>query len=110
MNDNPIAKKESAERAASSCRSMAEKLRDNRSELRLLHREYRADYGIRDAADVKFVDHGALRRFLISHMEEQAAKFDREANRLRFEAISWSEKQADKMRAEIAEFNKEHMK
>ena len=109
MTDNPIAKKESAERAAASCRVLAEKMRDGRSELRLTHREYRKDHGLMSASDITSVDGDALRMFLISHMEERAKKFDREANRLRFEAISWSERQAEKMRAEIAKFNAEHL-
>ena len=109
MTDNPIAKKEAAERAAASCRVLAEKLRDKRSELRLTHREYRKDHGLMSASDITSVDGDALRMFLISHMEERAKKFDREANRLRFEAISWSERQAEKMRAEIAKFNAEHL-
>lgn len=108
--DNPITKKEAAERAAASCRHLAEKMRDGRSELRLTHREYRKDHGLMSAVDISVADGAALRRFLISHLEERAARFDREANRLRFEAILWSEHQAEKMRAEIAEFNARHLK
>ena len=110
MMGDPLSKKIAAERAAASCRALAEKMRDGRSELRLTHREYRKDYGLLSPVDITAVDGAALRRFLISHMEEQAAKFDREANRFRFEVILWSEQQAENMRAEIAKFNAEHLK
>ena len=110
MTDNPIMQKERSERSSALCRATAEKLLNTKSEIRLRLREYRHNNGLMDAVDIPLVDERALRAFLIKHMDEQAKKFDREANRLRFEAISWTEQQAEKMLEEIAKFNLENMK
>lgn len=105
-DDTPLGKKRALENRAKICRQEIEKLRHERTEICAPRiRTYRADYGRQDPSEVQLVDHAALRAFLIRNLEEQALRYEREANRARFEVIAWSEAQAELMRAEIAAFN-----
>lgn len=93
------------------CRQEIAKLRDTRSKIKPPKISvYRPDYGPLPDTDIQLVDTTALRAFLIKNFEDDALRYEREANRLRFEVIAWADEQKAKMQAEIAAFNAERLK
>ena len=102
----PLERKKSAETYARICRQEVEKLRQRQSEILTPQiRPYRDGHGYLSAVPLQMVKSGPLRAFLIQHLEAEALRHEREANRLRFEVITWAEEQRATMQAEISEFN-----
>lgn len=102
----PIERKKAVEARAHVCRQEIQKLRDKRSHLKPPKiAAYREGYGQLSAEDVQLVGQEAMRAFLIQHLEAEALRYEREANRLRFEVIKWADNQREAMQAEIAAFN-----
>ena len=102
----PIERKKSAESRARICRQEIERLSDRRSEiLQLQVRPYREGHGYLSSEKLQMVKDAPLRAFMIQHLEAEALRYEREANRLRFEVIAWAEDQRAAMQAEISEFN-----
>lgn len=111
MSDTPMDRKLAAERRAQICRQEIVKLRDTRSRIKPPKVSvYKPDYGHVSDTDVQLVNITALRAFLIQNLEAEALRYEREANRLRFEVIAWAEEQRAAMQAEIAAFNAERLK
>lgn len=106
----PIERKNAVEARARVCRQEIEKLRDRRSEIMQLHvRPYRDGHGLLSTEKLQMVRAEPLRDFLIQHLEAEALRYEREANRLRFEVIKWADNQRECMQAEIAAFNAERL-
>jgi hypothetical protein len=106
MSDNPMEAKRNAEARAKICRQEIEKLRNARNDLKAPQiAVYRPEYGMEKPRDVQLVNIKALHAFLIQNLEAEALRYEREANRLRFEVIKWAEGQREAMQAEIAAFN-----
>lgn len=111
MSDTPIDRKLAAESRARVCRHEIAKLRDPRSRIGSPKvSPYRDYHGNLSFEEVPLVDTKALRAFLIGHLETEALRYEREANRLRFEVIAWAEEQRSAMQAEINEFNARRLK
>lgn len=103
----PIEHKAFAEACAAESRKFAAYLRDRRNAFVMpklaLAREV---YGHLDAMKIPHLIECAMREAAIASLEQSAMQFDREANRLRFEVMRWSDDLRAQMQAEIAEFNK----
>lgn len=111
MSDTPIARKLAAEARVKVCLQEIAKLRDPRSRINPPKiSPYRDHHGNLSFEDAKLIDTKALRAFLIGHLEAEALRYEREANRLRFEVIAWAEEQRAAMQAEINEFNARRLK
>lgn len=111
MSNTPIDRKMAAEARVMVCRQEIAKLRDPRSRINAPKiSPYRDHHGNLSFEDMRLVDTKALRAFLIGHLEAEALRYEREANRLRFEVIAWAEEQRAAMQAEINEFNARRLK
>ena len=111
MSDTPIDRKMAAESRARVCRQEIAKLSDSRSQINPPRiSPYRDRHGNLSFEDLRLVDTKALRAFLIGHLEAEALRHEREANRLRFEVIAWAEEQRAAMQAEINKFNARRLK
>ena len=102
----PIQRKQAAESRAKVCRQEIDRLRNTRNDLKAPQiAVYRPEYGYEKPRDLQLVNINSLRAFLIQNLEAEALRYEREANRLRFEVIKWAEEQREAMQAEIAAFN-----
>ena len=109
--DTPMDRKLAAETRAKICRQEIAKLRDARSLVKPPKISvYKPNHGHLSDTDVPLVNNTALRAFLIQNLEAEALRYEREANRLRFEVIAWADEQRETMRAEIAQFAAERLK
>ena len=107
----PIERLRSAESSARVCKQEAEKLRDNRNQIQQLNiRLYREGHFYLSTEKLQMVRDAPIRAFLIQHLEAEALRYEREANRLRFEVIAWAEEQRAAMEADIAAFNAMRLK
>ena len=111
MSNTPVDRKLAAEARVRFCHQEIAKLRDLRSRINPPKiSPYRDHHGNLPFEDMQLIDTKALRAFLIGHLEAEALRYEREANRLRFEVIAWADEQRTKMQAEIAAFNAERLK
>ncbi len=111
MAETPMDRKIAAETRAKICRQEIAKLRDTINQIKPPKISvYKPNHGYLSDTDVQLVSNTALRAFLIQNLEAEALRYEREANRIRFEVIAWADEQRAAMQAEIAQFNAERLK
>lgn len=100
-----------AEARVKVCHHEIAKLRDPRSRINPPKiSPCRDHHGSLPFEEVQLIDTKSLRAFLIGHLEAELLRYERAANRLRFEVIAWADEQKAKMQDEIAAFNAERLK
>jgi len=111
MNNTPIDRLAAAKARVKVCHQEIAKLRDPRSRINPPKiSTYREHHGCLPFEEVQLIDTKSLRAFLIGHFEAEALRYERVANRLRFEVLAWADEQKAKMQDEIATFNAERLK